>query len=187
MKKGNETELAIQKAFLTEDRFSSCRFRLFNMFVFGWESDVLILTKNGYWYEYEVKVSLQDFRNDFRHKTDKHGVLRGEKDGLRPNYFSYVVPDTLVDRAKELLPEGYGLCSVTDGKLFSVVIQPRPLHSTKMTPEELNLMEKLYYNYLSWWKKGMSVREREAELKAEIQFIKAEYKAAVGYELEDML
>ena len=43
--------------------------------MFSWESDKLIWTKSGYIYEFEIKISRSDFKNDFKHKKEKHIVL----------------------------------------------------------------------------------------------------------------
>lgn len=51
------------------------------------EADVLVLRKSGVTLEFEVKVSREDFKADFR-KKDKHEQLaRGYKFG--PQYFAY--------------------------------------------------------------------------------------------------
>ena len=47
-----------------------------NLYVFDWESDVLIKTRSGYWYEVECKISFADFKNDFKHKWQKHELLK---------------------------------------------------------------------------------------------------------------
>ena len=47
-----------------------------NLYVFDWESDMLIKTRSGYWYEVDCKISLADFKNDFKHKWQKHELLK---------------------------------------------------------------------------------------------------------------
>lgn len=47
-----------------------------NLYVFDWESDMLIKTRSGYWYEVECKISFADFKNDFTHKWQKHELLK---------------------------------------------------------------------------------------------------------------
>lgn len=46
-----------------------------NLYVFNWESDFLVKTRSGYWYEAECKITLADFKNDFAHKWQKHELL----------------------------------------------------------------------------------------------------------------
>lgn len=55
--------------------FASWKYNVDGLYVFGWESDKLIWTKAGYIYEFEIKISRADFRNDFKHKGEKHLVL----------------------------------------------------------------------------------------------------------------
>ncbi len=57
--------------------FASWKYNVDGLYVFGWESDKLIWTKTGYIYEFEIKISRQDFKNDFKHKKDKHIILQG--------------------------------------------------------------------------------------------------------------
>ena len=45
------------------------KYEMENLFVFGWESDYLCITKSDLIYECEIKISRSDFHNDFKHKT----------------------------------------------------------------------------------------------------------------------
>lgn len=40
---------------------SATKYRMDGLYVFAWESDKLIITKSGYTYEFEVKISRSDF------------------------------------------------------------------------------------------------------------------------------
>ena len=89
---------------------SSVLYRTENLNVFAWESDSLAITKSKYAYEFEIKISRADFKNDFKHKKVKHQMLEGTyqlfgdeflgngKMSLtdKPNYFYYVVPENLI-------------------------------------------------------------------------------------------
>ena len=55
--------------------FASWKYNVDGLYVFRWESDKLIWTKAGYIYEFEIKISRADFKNDFKHKKEKHIVL----------------------------------------------------------------------------------------------------------------
>ena len=66
------TEKTIQHRL--SDFIASPRFRLKNLYVFGWESDLLLLTSAGYFYEIEIKISKSDFKAD-KKKTLKHNRL----------------------------------------------------------------------------------------------------------------
>lgn len=55
---------------------SNPKYILENLYVFNWESDFLVKTRSGYWYEVECKISLADFKNDFVHKWQKHELMK---------------------------------------------------------------------------------------------------------------
>lgn len=164
-----------------------------NLFVFEWESDYLAKTKAGYWYEVEIKISISDFKHDFK-KRDKHDTLRtgrhgdgwgGRVDCLRPNYFSYCVPEHLVPKVEPLLPEYAGLFGVSEhGHLVNHKAPPK-LHSEKLTDEQLKLAEKFYYNWVEERRKNREHNEIVREFRREIAFYKAEFKAVTGYDISE--
>ena len=47
------------------------KYEMENLFVFGWESDYLCITKSDLIYECEIKIFRSDFQNDFKHKKKK--------------------------------------------------------------------------------------------------------------------
>ena len=73
MKKEQLTEQSIQQRL--NHFFASYKYKADGLYVFSWESDKLIWTKSGYIYEFEIKISRADFKNDFKHKKEKHIVL----------------------------------------------------------------------------------------------------------------
>ena len=80
---------------------NSVRYFMDNLYVFRWESDKLIETKTGYIYEFEIKISKADFKNDFKHKVDKHMILAGSKacgQEYLPSFLEWY--EKLVERAK---------------------------------------------------------------------------------------
>lgn len=159
-----------------------------NLYVFGWESDMLIKTRSGYWYEVECKISFADFKNDFKNKRQKHELLKtGDEKHRRPNYFYYCVPWYLSGKVLPLLPDYAGLIVLTEnGKLKEVKRAPM-LHNNKYTNEELNLCDKFYYAYRNWKLALEKQQPTEAikRLKDEIAFLKAEYKAVAGCDIKD--
>ena len=160
-----------------------------NLYVFGWESDMLIKTRSGYWYEVECKISLADFKNDFTHKRQKHELLKnGDEKRRRPNFFYYCVPWYLSAKVYPLLPDYAGLVVLTeDGRLKEVRRTPM-LHKHKYTNEELKLCDKFYYAYRNW-KLAMERHQSSVDikrLKDEIAFLKAEYKAVAGCDIKDV-
>lgn len=71
-----------------------------NFFVNTYEMDVFKLTANGYIFEYEIKISKQDFLRDF--KKGKHETIHHQC-----NRFFFVVPEGLIE-SKEI-PNKYGV------------------------------------------------------------------------------
>jgi len=182
------TEEYIQKkldGFFAE---STKKYVLENLYVFNWESDKLIETRSGLIYEFEIKISKSDFKNDFK-KKNKHVVLEGKEDHIptfdglepkykeryeknylvrnfkKPNYFYYAVPEGMID--KEDVPDYAGLIYVMpdDGEFkfnyLKLVKMAPKLHDTKYTDDDLNLGEKFYYNMLSWKDKFHYLREKQ--------------------------
>lgn len=166
---GNKlTEKYIQDAI--ELCYAHSHYFLRNLFVFDWESDVLYKTRVGYWYEIEIKLTISDFKNDIKHKTDKfrtlengdlykrgeihYKVTKSEEEIYRPNYFSYCVPHELTGTivSKGLLPEYAGLYGIKiyDGSgvgCLSCHKHPIRLHSNIIDDYRLNLAEKFYFHY----------------------------------------
>lgn len=158
-----------------------------NLFVFTWESDFLLKTKSGYWYEVEVKISRADFKNDRKHKSDKYDILEGRKEGLRPNYFSYCVPKELLDSVRDLIPDYAGI-SVVDGYGNVWLMRPpEPLHKEKLSDEALGLLEKFYYNYSNLRWRHDHKDDEIRRLKAENEWLRAEYEAVAGEKIEDSM
>ncbi len=54
------------------------KYQLLNSYIFGWESDYFGISKSGYIYEIELKISRSDFKADFK-KTLKHSILQNAK------------------------------------------------------------------------------------------------------------
>ena len=71
--KSQLTEQKIQR--ILNGFFASPKYKVDGLFVFRWESDKLIWTKAGYIYEFEIKISRADYKNDFKHKAEKHLLL----------------------------------------------------------------------------------------------------------------
>ena len=149
---------------------STVRYHINGLYVFShtWESDFLALTKSGYLYEGEVKISKSDFKADFK-KKDKHTLLResyekieGVEGKLRPHYFFYAVPENLI--TEDEVPEYAGLVYMTEHFPYWKWVKQAPLlHKEKFTDEELNLQEKFYYNMVSWKDKALTGYKKELE------------------------
>lgn len=134
-----------------------------NTYICSWECDILEVTKAGYIYEYEVKVSRADFKADKlkqKHGENKYDALKA---GKRVNYFSYVCPKGLI--SPDEIPEWAGLIyadtytarilsptehDVVDFEkvVFNVIKPPVKLSSGKITPEmQAHINECIYYRF----------------------------------------
>lgn len=71
--------------------YSSVKYDIDGLYVFGWESDKLLETRSGYIYEFEIKISRADFKNDFKHKRNKHIVLNSHVSGEKylPEFYTF--------------------------------------------------------------------------------------------------
>lgn len=59
--------------------FGNYEYKLFNSYMFAWESDFFCISKSGYSTEVEIKCSKADFKKDFTHKVEKHLLLKNFK------------------------------------------------------------------------------------------------------------
>ena len=87
---------------LNRDLLSNPMYVINNLHIYDWESDFLAITRSLYAYEVEVKMSKQDFFNDFKkdkkHKVLKDGIIKvGGVISYPPNYFYYACPPNMID------------------------------------------------------------------------------------------
>ena len=134
-----------------------------NTYIGSWECDIVELTKSGYLYEYEVKITRADFKADAKKQRDgyekiegvwqpssktKYGVLQS---GSRVNYFYYLVPKDLI--SVDEVPEFAGLIyiDITYVHPYFKVVKPAPkLSKEKITEKRIiKLLESTYYRYHS--------------------------------------
>ena len=132
------------------------------------EMDILAIRKSGYVDEIEIKLSKSDFKADFNKtvnkkiKTDygykftkvkKHRTLRSGK--CIPNYFSFLVPESIVDEIE--IPKYCGLYVIYENRrnnIFEVKKAPI-LHKKKDIVEGLEeqIGKKMMYRYWNEIKK----------------------------------
>lgn len=115
------------------------RFMTPNTTMFGWESDMISVTKAGLIVEYEIKISRGDFRADFkkiRHRILDSKLLNEPHRG--PAYFYYAVPRDLV--AVNEVPAHAGLIYTTS--MFQIVKPAPRLHSNKITDGQRQWLER---------------------------------------------
>ena len=212
MDKKDINESYIQKRLLSGWK-STHQYVMENLYVFDWESDFLLKTKSGYWYEAEIKISLSDFKADFK-KKEKHQILENgfkiwkswkynpltkekieynkEIKTKRPNYFTYAVPWYLEEQVKPLLPKYAGLLVLDEnGYILRESVKPPKLHSEKYSDESLNLTEKFYYNWRTCRQDKMMVSKNHNDtikyLRNKISLMEAEFKAQTGFDFNEVL
>jgi len=150
------TTLDIEKAFVKNIRVARNNFVFPNIYLGDFECDVLEITKSMYAYEYEVKISVSDFKADKKKK--------GKFDNPRTNYFYYIVPKGLIDI--DMLPDYAGLiyCEpITCGyyskergnyeikKLYFSIVKSAPkIKKEKMCDNTFRyLLQKVYYRFIN--------------------------------------
>lgn len=142
---------------------STARYVLQNLYVFGWESDILFLSKSGFWTEIEIKVSRSDFKADAKNKIEKHSILSTKDNHFKPNQFFYAVPKGLV--LPDEIPEYAGLLEIRNRGFHPEIKIPAPwLHRHKINPDELNLTDKFYYNMIESKRKAIEAEKKISEL-----------------------
>lgn len=143
-------------------------YKLNNVFIFDWESDLFCVTKSGYSIEIEVKVSRSDFLADF--KKPKHDLLIAafEKKKyvmhdkkvmdhysqpgcyfkysvtaeITPNRFFFAVPENLISELE--VPSYAGLMYVDDHGRYTIIKNAPLLHKNKIDFQK-RLLSKFYH------------------------------------------
>jgi hypothetical protein len=105
----------------------------------SFEMDVCKITKAGIVYEFEIKISRSDFKNDFK-KAGKHDMIKHGKRAC--NYFFFVVPEGLV--SIDEVPDYCGLYYFTKHGSFNLVRGALKLHRNKFLDYKM-LCQKLVF------------------------------------------
>jgi hypothetical protein len=120
-----------------------------------YECDLFQVTRSLYWVEFEIKISVADFRADFR-KGYKHRDLANGGPKI-PRRFWYVMPVEIADKVQDEIPEYAGLIAV-DGaaqysnQLLQTRIKAPTLKSQKISERQLQrLYERFYWRY--WYQR----------------------------------
>lgn len=69
--------------------FLKYRYPMLNSYIFDWESDFFCISKSGYSYEIEIKVSRSDFLSDQKNKKDKYRILEASKPFVKKGFQQY--------------------------------------------------------------------------------------------------
>ena len=132
-----------------------------NMFMWFWESDIIAVSKSGYIAEYEIKVTVADYKRDF--KKHKHHFLKHRISG--PNRFIYALQAELKEKIDiDAIPEYAGMYLVHRYQI-EVVKRPPLLHKTKITDrQKQSILRSLHYK--AWDAMNTMTRYRiEKEMK----------------------
>lgn len=130
-------------------RFPDHKYFLFNSYIFDWESDYLSVSESNYVYECEIKVSLNDFKKDFK-KKDKHIILDSKTNPKKiPNKFFYACKKGLIPTM--YVPSYAGLIEIQEtetGMIAEVLVNAPFLHRENIVPEiQPLLLDKFYHKY----------------------------------------
>ena len=135
-----------------------------------WECDVWRLSKSGFWMEYEIKLTIEDFRKDFSKKQDVISLTRGgpwrtpiverkhdllaAKDARGPSRFWFVVPFELAGKID--IPPYAGLLAAHAGgrsvSSLTIVVQAPLLHRIKWVGNKETLLSAFYWRF---WRDGL--------------------------------
>lgn len=120
------------------------------------ECDMLIVTKNRYLTEVEIKISLSDLKADFK-KEHQH------KDENIKNFY-YAFPEEMKEKAIELIPEGAGILIAVKKHLNSgyeyraIECYRKPKINKLAKPINDKVLSMIYrLGYLRYWNYRTSV------------------------------
>ncbi len=102
-----------------------------NIYLLYSESDLISVTKNGTIFEYEIKCTRADFRNERKKARYKNFKYLGNR--YKPSFFWYVAPPGVIP--KDELPEWAGLMECHEGH-FSVVKPAPRIHNDTITEDK---------------------------------------------------
>lgn len=133
-----------------------------------WEADLISVTRHWYCYEYEIKITRQDFEKDFGKR--KHLHLRNPRDTNKiPNYFSYVAP---IEAIPLCIPDYAGLIEVRQsgrygqGMVFEEIRKPMLLHRTIQS--KTGLIRMLRTIMFKYWNLAQTLEENKVQRQIEM-------------------
>ncbi len=117
------------------------------------ECDMLIVTKNCYLTEVEIKISLSDLKADFK-KKHQH------KDENIKNFY-YAFPEEMKEKALELIPKECGILIAVEKKCSipyrTIECYRKPKINKEAKPVNDIVLSKIYrLGYLRYWNYRMS-------------------------------
>ena len=118
-----------------------------NVYMHWGECDVLSINKNKYLYEFEIKISKSDLKNESKKltKAKKHRLI---DIGQGPNYFYFVVPEGLIDRGDIVPWPNAGLIYVGQFGRVKIVKRAKRIHDREADPNTLiKIAQSLSYRF----------------------------------------
>lgn len=106
-----------------------------------WESDIITVTPSYYWSEFEIKISITDYKKDFEKRSiginkheaylSKEKIISGQRIIPKPKYFRFVVPAGLLDDVE--VPKKYGVFEYGDFGYWKMRMKKRVSSLTSPT------------------------------------------------------
>ena len=108
------------------------------------ECDMLMVTKNYFLREIEIKVSVSDFKADFKKKHNHEGNIK---------QFYYAVPYYILDKIKDLVPEQAGIMvAVYENEHWQLKRYKKATDNKSATPIDEKKLNKIFrIGYLKYW------------------------------------
>ena len=111
------------------------------------ECDILLVTKNNYLREIEIKISISDFKADFNKKHNHEGNIR---------QFYYAVPYYILDDIKAFVPEHAGILvakyNEERSEKWQIERYKKPIDNKKAKPIDEQMLNKIFrIGYLKYW------------------------------------
>ena len=108
------------------------------------EGDILSVTKNYFLREIEIKISVSDFKADFKKKHNHEGNIK---------QFYYAVPYYILDKIKDLVPKQSGiLVAVYENEHWQLKRYKKAVDNKSATPIDEEKLNKIFrIGYLKYW------------------------------------
>lgn len=167
------------------------KFRIPNIYLFMWESDFFVTKDNGYCYEFEIKISRSDFKNE-KKKVDKHSILKTGSYIYQKKEYMYdgnkfkrdennqimfdIIPETITQKRPNkffyIVPEGLigaheipsysGLMYVNDSGDIRTIREAPFLHKEKINFDKELCMKFYHYWMNERYKRIILEREKQS-------------------------
>lgn len=120
--------------------------------IVGWEADILVIHKSGWVWEIEVKISVADFRKEFKEKVEKHEALQSglvkqrytwANGGYKSNpvhslikKFFFAMPVEIYEKVKDEIPAYAGVILLDESIRYNGHLRPWIVKKAKDLPAE---------------------------------------------------